>query len=1025
MSVMLSVIVPVYGTEKYLPACLDSLMEQSYQDIEVILVDDCSPDGSRKIMEEYAAKDARFRIVSYEKNKGLFGARVAGVKAATGKYIAFLDSDDYVSVDFYRLAVEKAENGPFDVVMGDTVVVNANGSKSVFPVHLDCVIADEYHGEEVRKAFYSQEMNCYAWHTVWNKVYRKTVWDRCEPYFEKVTDHIIMTEDVGFSSLLLYEAASFAHLHTPSVFYCMHDASSTGASLVSVQKTLKNYEDIVTIFEFVDDFLKEKNAEEYRGYFMKARERFCRMWHGAAMNVCKGDLDSRKKVKLLSKRLCPNCDGANDPGMWWYERSPIIWDESLEKIKKAIANKGIRMVSFDIFDTLVLRPFAKPTDVFDLMQPEMTKLLGATQISFADIRQQSEVVARRHAYGREDIVIDEIYEAMSEYFGIDKGICTALMEKEKEYEIRYILPRKTGVELLQYALACHKKVVLISDMYLDRTTIERMLDKAGVTGWSELFLSSDAQVLKGTGKLFRKALDELKVDAAEVLHIGDNRVSDHDAAIRIGMEARVHPKTIDALNYLNRSRLGELGLQAYAGFAEKNVIEQSLAGRCMKALIANHIFDNAFQSQHPQTFFSGSYRQMGYAAVGPHLVAVADWLIEQIRENGYTYMAFLARDGYMVMKAVEIMLPEDLRGKVTLDYLVASRKTLLPALAMQKIDFYALPVNCCSYTPEKMWKLLQFCAQGEKEAFFREAERAGLAWDQLFTSEKDYHTCMTVFLDKYYSQEKHQRAIEALRLYYAPLQNEHAVCFDMGYSGRLQAAISAVCGRPVPVCFVHRDGKDQCERMSQTYQFHVHQFYDVKPGMSGAIREFLLSADEPGVQSITLCDHKPCLTYEKSEYNHIARFVIESIQHHALEFVKDWVKNFADAQLIKIPRTVFSLPFESMLRYMKPLDFAMFDKCVFEDVVFAGDNNMDFSQLICEQANQANESLNVLHKGSSIQQLPVGLVSFDPNRVGKVKRVLGYLLFDHSRFKAAIANRLVKHPTVFRMAKALYKKVKK
>lgn len=1014
MTCVLSVVVPVYGTEKYLKDCLDSLLRQSFQDWEAILVDDCSPDGARQIMDEYMAKDARFKLVTYAKNKGLFGARVTGAKAAKGKYIAFLDSDDYVSLDFYRLAVKKAEEENFDVVMGDTVIVNENGSKTVYPTHIECTIADEYRGDEVRRAFYEQEMNCYAWHTIWNKIYKKTLWDCCAPYFEKVQQHIIMTEDVGFSSLLLYEARSFAHIHTPSVFYCMHASSSTGSSLASMKKTLKNYEDIVTIFEMVNGFLEKKKDKECLAYFQKARERFCRMWHKPSMSVCQGDAENEKKVKALSRRLCPNCDGEGDPAMWWYERNPIIWDGTLESIKEQIAADEVKAVSFDIFDTLLLRPFAAPTDIFELLQPELTELIGPTQIAFAEMRQQSEAIARKHTYGREEIVIEEIYQAMAESFGLDKGVCYALMAKEKEYEIRFIQPRKTGVELLEYALACKKKVVLISDMYLDRATVETMLKKAKVSGWSSLYLSSEKQVLKWSGKLFTVALRDLKLEPSELLHIGDNFGVDRDAAGRVGIPARIHPKPMDMFRDINRSRLYELGKQAFCGFSEKDVIEQSMTGRCMQALIANRIFDNAFQAQHPQTFFSGSYAQMGYAAVGPHLVAIADWLIQQIKDGGYTYVAFLARDGYLVMKAVETMLPEPLRGKVKLDYLVASRKVLLPALTMQRVDFYALPINFWAYTPQKLWQLLDYCAKGNVNEYYRDVEKNGLVWNQPFSSEEEYHQCISVFLQGYYSGEKHAQALDALKAYYAPLQQEHAVCFDMGYSGRLQAAISAVCNRPVPVCFVHRDGKDQCNRMAYAYQFEVHAFYDVKPGMSGAMREFLLSADEPGAKAVVLKGDKPEVEYGKSEYNRIARFAVEIIQHHALAFVQDWRSAFGQLPQFPISRTILSLPFESMLRYAKPLDAAMFEQCCFEDAVFAGDEQMDLARLLREQANYANESLYIMRRPAAqpAVQRPVqpadnsDTVSFRASQVGVVKRAVGYMLFDRARFKKAVSNRL-------------------
>ena len=93
-----SVIIPVYNVEKYLGECLDSVLRQTLEDIEIICVDDGSTDGSAKMLAEYAAKDPRIRIIT-QANAGLSAARNVGMDAATGKYIYFLDSDDYIKDD--------------------------------------------------------------------------------------------------------------------------------------------------------------------------------------------------------------------------------------------------------------------------------------------------------------------------------------------------------------------------------------------------------------------------------------------------------------------------------------------------------------------------------------------------------------------------------------------------------------------------------------------------------------------------------------------------------------------------------------------------------------------------------------------------------------------------------------------------------------------------------------------------------------------------------------------------------------
>ena len=92
---LISIIVPVYNVDKYLSKCIDSIISQTYNDIELILVDDGSPDNSPKICDEYARKDNRI-IVIHKENGGVSSARNAGLDIAKGKYIGFVDPDDYI-----------------------------------------------------------------------------------------------------------------------------------------------------------------------------------------------------------------------------------------------------------------------------------------------------------------------------------------------------------------------------------------------------------------------------------------------------------------------------------------------------------------------------------------------------------------------------------------------------------------------------------------------------------------------------------------------------------------------------------------------------------------------------------------------------------------------------------------------------------------------------------------------------------------------------------------------------------------
>lgn len=117
MNICVSVIVPVYNTEKYLYRCLESLVNQTLKEIEIILVNDCSTDGSLTILEEYQSKyKEKIILINLNEKKGCGGARNIGMKAAKGKYIGFVDADDDISLDMYKILYRIAERGNYDMV---------------------------------------------------------------------------------------------------------------------------------------------------------------------------------------------------------------------------------------------------------------------------------------------------------------------------------------------------------------------------------------------------------------------------------------------------------------------------------------------------------------------------------------------------------------------------------------------------------------------------------------------------------------------------------------------------------------------------------------------------------------------------------------------------------------------------------------------------------------------------------------------------------------------------------------------
>ncbi|GHS93364.1 hypothetical protein FACS1894139_02900 [Planctomycetales bacterium] len=123
----ISVIIPVYNTEKYLRRCLDSVLKQTLREIEIICVNDRSPDNSLTILREYAERDARIKVIDFPENKGVSVARNAGIDAALGEYLGFVDSDDTVDLNFYEQLYKKAKIGGAEMVKGNSREILTNG----------------------------------------------------------------------------------------------------------------------------------------------------------------------------------------------------------------------------------------------------------------------------------------------------------------------------------------------------------------------------------------------------------------------------------------------------------------------------------------------------------------------------------------------------------------------------------------------------------------------------------------------------------------------------------------------------------------------------------------------------------------------------------------------------------------------------------------------------------------------------------------------------------------------------------
>lgn len=196
----ISIIVPIYNTAHYLKKCLKSLLAQNLADIEIILINDGSPDNSQEIIESYAERYPEKIKFFVQENQGQAAARNLGIENATGKYIAFVDSDDYVEPEAYKTAIEYAESNGFDIVCFDFWEVNENGFREHYR---HCV----FDGIDCKTKYILNETSpC-------NKVIKRTIFSenglrftasRIYEDLELIPQLALYTDNIGFMDVPLY-----------------------------------------------------------------------------------------------------------------------------------------------------------------------------------------------------------------------------------------------------------------------------------------------------------------------------------------------------------------------------------------------------------------------------------------------------------------------------------------------------------------------------------------------------------------------------------------------------------------------------------------------------------------------------------------------------------------------------------------------------------------------------------------------------------------------------------------------------
>ncbi|MFS1297546.1 bifunctional glycosyltransferase family 2 protein/CDP-glycerol:glycerophosphate glycerophosphotransferase [Streptosporangium longisporum] len=237
----MSIIVPIYDVEPYLEACLESLVAQTWADIEVVMVDDGSPDSSAEIAESFAARDARFRLIRQE-NTGLGGARNTGVGHATGDFLAFVDSDDMLPLTAVEAMVCSLTDSGSDLVTGNVLRFSGKGVRQS-PMH-KAIFAGS-----ARRTHVSADQALLKDRLVTNKLWRRSFWDEHGMSFPEG----VLWEDIAVSLPAHFLAASVDVLSTP--VYLWREREGENVSITQNRGHVKGIEDRFAAITSVRSFL--------------------------------------------------------------------------------------------------------------------------------------------------------------------------------------------------------------------------------------------------------------------------------------------------------------------------------------------------------------------------------------------------------------------------------------------------------------------------------------------------------------------------------------------------------------------------------------------------------------------------------------------------------------------------------------------------------------------------------------------------------------------------------------------------
>ncbi|MCD7880027.1 MAG: HAD-IA family hydrolase [Candidatus Gastranaerophilales bacterium] len=468
-------------------------------------------------------------------------------------------------------------------------------------------------------------------------------------------------------------------------------------------------------------------------------------------------------------------------------------DKIRTKIKENIKSPSIEFVSFDIFDTLLVRPCINPTDIFALIAEKVDKKYN---IDFFNMRKNAE-------NGIVNATIYDIYNAIKEHYNISEELKNILLKEEIAAEMQLLYVREDTKEFYELALQENKKIIAISDMYLSSDILLNILKAKGFSKIEKVFVSNEYQARKSNGELFDCVINEIKTN--KIFHIGDNIISDYKMPLAKGIKAGYCPKIIDILSSYNVILENLL-----------TTIEFSDNVNAGKNVFIGFVLNNYwFNLSVNNSKLFNSLKDFANLFLAPYLCYISFLLQNNtLIQNTYKKIYFVSRDGFLPNKIYNILN----NGKfIQGEYIYGSRVAYWTGLYSSIYDLIRQQ-QCYfsgSYTLGDF--LNAYIADEKLNAYLKTKYSEN---DLKITVKDNLPKCLILLQQedenfaKYYTQQK-----ALAEKYYEDLfkdESSRIVVFDVGYSGSISLGLSKLTQKSIDKIYVRetpanifRDNRNQ------------------------------------------------------------------------------------------------------------------------------------------------------------------------------------------------------------------------